>query len=137
MKILLGVVALLILAGCASSPVPTRLATPVAANRVFAPAAMRTPCADCGTLIVKRDAHTIMDAGVSEKFFVNKTPIATLWPSEKVRVYLTPGYYVLSAWMTPNYSVATAAVEIKTGQTRIYRLSVTSGGDLVIQPAAQ
>ncbi len=85
---------------------------------------------------MKRDAHTWLHAGAPEKLFVGETEIALLWPGEKVRVYLPAGYYVLSARGRMDNTVPTAAVDIKVGQTRVYRLSVTPW-TILIQPAVR
>lgn len=119
--------AALLLAGCASGPVPTAKAKPAPAPQIFAPASMLKPCAGCGIVIVKRDAHTMMAVGSKEHTFLDGKKIADLWPGEKITLYLPPAHYVLSATFAAWAGAPTKGFDLRAGERRVYRLAQESG----------
>jgi hypothetical protein len=137
MKRLILVSALLLaVSGCATEPVPTNTATPVPANRILK-AALTKPASGTGSLIVKRDVG-LNTSGCTFRLYINGTPFADIDTGEKVQIYLKPGEYIIGS--TPRTICMAGNAEssfvIGEGQTKIYRVSIGSAGELKLQPTA-
>lgn len=128
--------ALLILSGCATEVVPTQEASSVPRERILAPDLVR-PSTESGSVILKRDTG-LNNAACNFRLFLDGQAFADIGTSEKVQIYARPGEHILGAetngiCFAGNAETTTSLI---AGQTRIYRVSVGSGGELKLQPTA-
>lgn len=110
-----------VLVACSSSPVSLKAASPVPDSRINAPHAWLSPCEDCGALVVKRD--TFYGPQPLAHVAVNGKPVGKMKGGEKLALHLPPGDYVLSIQQSGMLNNPATDVTIRTGKTKIYRLS--------------
>jgi len=125
MRVLLGALALLSLAGCWTSPITAEKADPIPAQRqywVSSPSPSK--------LIVTRDTG-LFGVGCNHRFYIDGV-LAAEFASGEVGVFaVDPGRHILS--VKPSASCGGGAVterEVEVGQNSLVRrrLSVTPGG---------
>lgn len=128
MKIIL---VLLLLTGCATTPIPTSEATPVQ------PSSYGQPGPNTGQVIIKRDSGAVA-ALCATRVLVNGRVVAEVGPSEKVTLYLEEGAHILGAWPKDFCGGKLTEIEqtVKAGATSIFRIGAGSGGDFSIMPTA-
>lgn len=133
---ILATVLLLFLAACATHPISDTEATPVPSDRVLDYTYL-TPKPDTGQILVKRDSG-VGGSACSSRIFLNAKPVADLFSSEKVSMYLPAGRYILSAW--PNNicggGMSEVQADVIAGQTIRFRVGYGSNGDFSIYPTA-
>lgn len=134
-KILL-VVAIALLSGCSTQPVPTQQAKNVSANRIWDKKIVKKS-ADTGTVIVKRDSG-LMGSACLISIYIDGNPLADIDSREKVTFYPKPGRHVLSA--TPHGWCAGGMVEVGADVVKdkalIYRVGYGANGDFRFSPTA-
>lgn len=128
-------IVLLLLSGCATTPITLQQAVPVPGARVLAPqlVAQRS---NTGSLVVKRDSG-FMGSACTVRVFVDAVPVADLAPSEKVEVFV--GFGEHSVVVTSNGicggGTSETAVTILPERQRILRIASGQSGDLILQPS--
>lgn len=124
------------ISGCATEPVPTNAASPVPANRVLN-AGMTKPKDGSAMLILKRDTG-LNNGACTFRLSIDGQPFADIDVGEKVEIHTPPGEHILGARSNGICFAGNAetATSVKTGQSRTFRVSVGSGGELKIQPTA-
>src|SRR5215469_12643882 len=88
------ILVMLLLAGCATSPVRTSQSRAVPPSRLL-PAFSRLSQASPhkAQVSIIRDSGSL-NVGVRVKLFIDGAPIAFLWSGERVEVFLSPGYHI-------------------------------------------
>jgi hypothetical protein len=135
-KLPLSVVALALLASCATSPVPNEAAAHVPSDRILAPGLITTTA---GTLAVtiKRDSG-FLGGACSARAYVDGKPVADLRPGERVVVHLAPGDHIFSA--QPNGVCAGRMSEVratvKPGTPVNFTMGYGNNGDWALNVTA-
>ena len=132
------VAALVSIAGCATTPIPTENLVDVPHERVLIANYMQQNDA-FGRVIVKRDAGVVGSA-CDIRIYVNKDFVALASSGERAIMYLPPGDHILSA-RTNSFVCGGGLVEARTtviqGGTSTWRMSFTDGGkEFMLQPTA-
>lgn len=112
MRILVSALIALWLTGCSSMPVPIAEANPVTAEYIYAPEYLQ-PSDDRTekVVVVRDDAFEASKAGFV--LILDGTPVAELYPSDKVELYLGMGLHLGQIKMnTPIDIYAPSDVEI-------------------------
>lgn len=124
--------AVLSLAGCATSPTSTATAEP--ATSVL-PAGGITP--DRGTIAVTRDTGIVGSACVYY-LYVDGEQVASVKPGQRVEFGADPGERIVTAAVRGICGGGTANVEVavSAGQTKYLRAGATQTGDIRLEPAA-
>lgn len=139
MRILLAAVAVVMLAGCATSPVPSDKARPAPSERV---SGYQNPVPGGSSLIVTRDTG-FTGGGCFATVFLNGAPVAKLDTGEKAIFQVPPGEWLLgtaldgSALCATNPERMETAVVLKPGQQKKFRVFLPAGGgSLAVQPSS-
>jgi hypothetical protein len=127
---------LVTIVGCATEPMATSEAKPVPQDRILA-AQLINPTSGSASLIFKRDTG-LNNAACNFRLFIDGQPFADIDTGEKVQIHPAPGEHILGARSNGICFAgnAEAITTLAAGQTRTYRVSVGSGGELKIQPTA-
>ena len=136
LSVILSILSILAITGCATQPISNSVAVNVPSERVI-DLKYLDPKSDTGKVTVKRDSGAGGSA-CSSRIFVNAKPVADIRSSEKVVLYLTSGDYVLSAW--PNGmcggGMSEVRASVKTGEELNFRVGYGSNGDFSINATA-
>lgn len=136
MRIFIAGLALMVLGGCATSPVSVGEATPAPANRV---SAYQKPVDGGGTIIVTRDSG-FPGGGCFATVFLNGQPVAKLDPKEKASFKVPAGEWMVGAALEGKALCALnperleAEAIIRPGQTKKYRIYTSADGDVGVMP---
>ncbi|MGO4302187.1 hypothetical protein [Cupriavidus sp. RAF12] len=136
MKILVPLVLVVALAGCATTPIPAEQAKAVPAERLFA--FQQRPAGEYATLIVTRDTG-MAGARSDVKLSIGNQPAADVGAGETVRFYLPAGEVIVGAKLDElllSQPIVERAVALQPGQARRYRISVNPGVGVDLQPTA-
>lgn len=139
MKILIGLLLALVLAGCNSVPVSLSNATPAPADRVLA---FKTPPRGAsGTIVVTRDKG-FNGSPCYYALFINGTLAARLATSETATLYVPPGDLLLRSGRDPDGRGLCGTFKnewteretiLKDGEKKYFRLSIESNGKTDIE----
>ena len=136
MKRYLLLIAILILSGCSTQPVPTEVATNVTVDRVWDKKIVNKT-ENSGTIIIKRDSGFVGSACLISVYLDGKA-VADLSSREKVIFYPLAGRHILSA--TPHGWCAGGMVEtgadVELNKPLIYRVGYGANGDFRLSPTA-
>lgn len=134
MRILIGALAVALLAGCGTTPVSTRDATPVPPSRVLYTSAVK----DGGFLIVTRDKGWTAGGGCYVAVLVDGHVAARVGTGESVKLNLSPGRHIVGmsgdaeggglCGMQIGQSIKESTAEIRPGETQKYRISGDTNG---------
>lgn len=126
----------LLVAGCATTPIPTGQAPSVPRSRVLAPDYLQ-PRAGYGRVIVKRDEGFSASA-CNTRILANGAPIAEISTGEKVVFYLPPGDQMIAAIAAGICAggLTEAKVSVSPKRTATYRVGYGSNGEFQLQPTA-
>jgi hypothetical protein len=135
MKQILAACAVLLLAGCATSPVSRDVAKDVPANRLFA--YQQPSGADDGTLLLIRDSG-YLGSGCRVVIYIDDVQAASFSIAEKALLYIPAGRHILASGPTgkglcgmgngeASMKLSTA-IEIKAHHTTVYRIAIGAGG---------
>lgn len=119
----------LFLFGCATQPIPTNMATPVAANTVLCQSSE-----DSGDVIVKRDSG-LYGSGCAAYIYFDGKQITKLWPSQKMECSLSQGKHIVSVKMCFG-TLKEKAIFVERSETLILRVGVDSAGSVFISETA-
>lgn len=130
------IAALSLLAGCATTPVPTGQAPSVPRSRVLAPDLLQYR-PDYGQVVVKRDEGFSASA-CNTRILANGVPLAEISTGEKVVFYLPPGDQMIGAIAAGICAggLIEAKVGVSTQRAAIYRVGYGSNGEFQLQPTA-
>ncbi|KAF2391964.1 MULTISPECIES: hypothetical protein [Pseudomonas] len=140
MKVLPIVVSALVLAGCSTDPIPSRLATeaPPSQRIEF----QHKPQGEYAILQVVRDSgHT--GSLCSMGIYINGQKAALLDPGQKVSFYLPPGALIIGAGYSGSGMCGMGAARIERdasvvrNSTRTYRVSTSGDGVIDVSPTLQ
>lgn len=136
MQILIGAVAVAVLAGCATSPVPLSEAEQAPNSRVTG---YQARVSEGGQIIVTRDSG-FPGGGCYATVFINGEPVARLNPKEKAYFNVPAGEWMVGAALEGkalcglNAERLEAEALIKPGQTKRYRIYTSADGDVSVKP---
>lgn len=133
---IVGGAVLAALVGCATEPVATNAARPVPEERILA-ANLTKPQPGFASLILKRDTG-LNNTACNFRLFIDGQAFADIDTGEKVQIHTQPGEHIIGARSNGICFAGNAesSTTLKEGQTRVYRISVGSAGELSIQPTA-
>jgi len=135
MRILIGALGLVLLAGCASSPVPVDEARLAPSHRVTA---YQDPVKQSGQIVVIRDSGYI-GAGCYATVFLNGHPVARLNPSEKAYFNVPSGEWQIGAALDgkglcgANAERLEVEAAIQPGQSKKFRIFTPSDGAVQVK----
>jgi hypothetical protein len=135
MNRVLTLIAVMAVASCATTAVPTDQATP--ASEVLDPSVMAAR-ENAGKLIIKRDAGFVGSACAIQAS-VNGRPLANLRQGEAITLYLDAGEYILRASSKGicGGGDAESPLLLRAGEVRTYRISIDQGSSICLGPTAQ
>jgi hypothetical protein len=134
MKATIPFASCLLLAACATSPMPTeqtRLTTNVLDQH------MTSFKEKAGQLTIKRDPG-LLGSACAMRVLIGGKPLAELWPAERITAFLPPGEYVVSVQSTGvcGGGDAEAGVTLTAEQAKTYRISIDEGMSIRVAPTA-
>ena len=139
MKLFIGALAIALLAGCATSPVPSDKARPAPSDRV---SGYQKTVPGGSTLIVTRDTG-FLGGGCFATIFLNGAPVAKLDTGEKAVFQVPSGEWLLgaaldgSALCAANPERMETSVVLKQGQQKKFRVFLPAGGgSIAVQPSS-
>lgn len=139
MRKMLIALALIGLAGCATSPVPSSQAVSAPADRLLA---HQTPQDGAGTLTVIRDSG-FTGSGCYTTIFLNGDRAAKLAPEEKATFILPPGEWIVGAAIEGNGLCGVlnekrteTEVHLKRGQDKYFRVFSAPEAGLDVRPTS-
>lgn len=125
------VASIIVLAGCATHPVPNDRADRVEAMKYT------TPLQGGGKLVVKRDTG-FLGSGCRSHVYIDGEKVASLGTSDMVTLYLPAGEHMVGA-MNAGFcggGVSEAEVNLAANATKTYRIEYGDGGRITLQPTA-
>jgi len=132
MRIFLGVATVLLLAGCASSPVPSGEASPVPSKRLFA---YQTSVPGESFLVVTRDKGFV-GSGCNGTVSVDGVRAAEVGTGETAKFRVAPGEHIISV-STCGSGLKERETSIRSGATKKFRISIDSAMSLDLSPTMQ
>jgi len=139
MRKILTALALISLAGCATSPVPSAQAIKAPADRVLA---YQVALQSSGALTVIRDSG-FMGSGCYATIFLNGERAAKLAPEEKATFILPPGEWVVGAALEGaglcgplNEKRTETETILKQGQEKYFRVFSAPESGLDVRPTS-
>ena len=121
------------IAGCATSPITTTSAQPVPASQILS-ADLVTQTSGTAEVVVKRDSG-MRGMGCMVRIYADAKPVADLWRSEKVVMYLQEGDHIISA-STCGGGVVEIQTIVRAGKANTYRVGFGVVSELGIFPTA-
>jgi hypothetical protein len=143
-KILVVALCVVVLVGCASTPVPTDQAVSVPADRIFDTGKkFLSPSSDTGEVLIKRDSGTYAGGLCAGRIYVDGVQVADIERSEKIVLHLPEGQHVISLDLNA-VSILCAgrdmtrevAAIVKRGGRSAFRFGIDSERSLFFQPTA-
>lgn len=132
MKLILGVLAVVLLAGCATSPVPSGQADAVPSSRLFGH--QKQGNADA-VLIVTRD-RGFVGGGCNTTISIDGQKAAEIGTGETARFFVPAGEHIVSASSCGSGLKEREAV-LKAGATKKFRISIDSSMSMDLSPTMQ
>jgi hypothetical protein len=134
---LFALVLVVLMTGCATSPVTINQASPVPSSRILAPQLL-SQAQYTGSLVIKRDSG-FMGSACTVRIFLGALPVADLAPSEKVELFVPLGEHIVVATSISSFcggGISEAAVVIAPERQKILRVASGQSGDIHLQPSA-
>lgn len=130
MRFLVVIVAVAMLAGCASSAISVRDAKPVPSDEVYA--FQTKPAGESGKVTVVRDSGAV-GSGCDIVVYVDGRKAAKIGTGQRATFYLPPGSPSLGAGLAGSGLCAGAAIRsiaatVQTGKESLYRISGDMAG---------
>ncbi len=132
MKLIFGVLALALLAGCATSPVPSGQADPVPSSRLFG--YQKQGSADA-VLIVTRDKGFV-GGGCNTTISIDGQKSAEIGTGETARFFVPAGEHIISA-SSCGSGLKEREAALKAGATKKFRISIDSSMSMDLSPTMQ
>lgn len=136
LRLLLPLFLAAMFAGCATTPIPAEQAKPVPAVRLFG--YQQPPSRDYATLQITRDSG-MPGARNDVKISIDNHRAAEIGPGESARFYVPVGEVIIGAKLDEfllSQPLVERTVELKPGQARRYRISITPGVGVDVHPTA-
>lgn len=130
MRTLIAAVAVVMLAGCASTAISVRDAEPVPTDEVYA--FQSKPSGDSGQITVVRDSGAV-GSGCDIVVYVDGHKAAKIGTGQRATFYLPSGSLSLGAGLAGSglcagAAIRTIAATVKSGKESLYRISGDIGG---------
>lgn len=132
MKLIVGALAVAMLAGCATSPVPSGMADPVPSSRLFA---YQTPKGGDAVLIVTRDTGFV-GGGCNTSVSIDGQKSAEIGTGETAKFFVSPGEHIVGA-SSCGSGLKEREANIKAGSTKKFRISIDSSMSMDLSPTMQ
>lgn len=129
MKLIIGVLAVALLAGCATSPIPSDKADPVPASRLLANQTQREGDA---VLIITRDTGFV-GGGCNTTISIDGHRSAEIGPGETAKFYVPAGDHIVSATSCGS-GLKEREASLKSGGTKRFRISIDSAMSMDLSP---
>ncbi|MEB0226248.1 hypothetical protein [Pseudomonas sp. 10S4] len=136
MKFFVGALAIVVLAGCATSPVPSSEALPAPAERVTD---FQRKADGGGQIVVTRDSG-FAGGGCYATVFLNGKPVARLNPKEKAVFQVPSGEWLVGAGLEGQALCGVNAERLETetivkpGQEKKFRIYTSGDGSVGVKP---
>ncbi|WP_080693444.1 hypothetical protein [Pseudomonas chlororaphis] len=131
MRILIAAVAVALLAGCATSPIPSEQADPVPGSRLFS---YQKPVSGYSTLIVTRDTGFV-GGGCNAAVSIDGRKSAEIGSGETAKFFVPAGEHIVSASACGN-GLKEREANIKPGGTKRFRISIDSAMSMDLSPTS-
>jgi hypothetical protein len=130
MRFLIGVLALGLLAGCASSAIPVSQAEPVPSDELYAFQAK--PSGESGKLTVVRDSGMV-GSGCDIVVYIDGRKAAKVGTGQRASFYLPPGSPSIGAGLAGSglcggAAIRTISANVQSSKESLYRISGDVGG---------
>lgn len=129
MRIFMGAIAVVVLAGCATSPTPSSEADPVPAKRLFS---YQKPNSDQSTLVVTRDTGFV-GSGCNTTISIDGRKSAEIGSGETAKFFVPAGDHIISASACGS-GLKERETSIKSGATKRFRISIDSAMSMDLSP---
>jgi len=129
MKFIVGASAVVLLAGCATSPVPSDKADPVPSSRLFS---NQKPGSGDAILIVTRDTGFV-GGGCNTTVNIDGRKSAEIGAGETAKFFVPAGDHILSASACGS-GLKEREASIKAGSTKRFRISIDSSMSMDLSP---
>lgn len=130
MRILIGLVAVMVLAGCASSAISVKEASPAPSDELYA--FQSKPAGESGKVTVVRDSGMV-GSGCDIVVYVDGRKAAKVGTGQRASFYLPAGTPSIGAGLAGSGLCAGAAIRtisanVQAGKESLYRISGDIGG---------
>lgn len=130
MRILIGMVGLALLAGCATQPTPIQQAEPVPVDELYA--FQSAPNANSGSLIVVRDSGAL-GSGCDVVVYIDGKKSAKIGPGQRASFHLPPGQPnigigLAGSGLCGGMAVRSITGNVRSGEEAVYRISGDMSG---------
>ncbi|WP_192560299.1 hypothetical protein [Pseudomonas allokribbensis] len=132
MKLILGVLAVALLAGCATSPVPSSKADPVPSSRLFV---YQKPVSGDSVLIITRDTGFV-GGGCNTSVSIDGQKAAEIGAGETAKFFVPAGEHIVGA-SSCGSGLKEQETNVKTGSTKKFRISIDSAMSMDLSPTMQ
>lgn len=132
MKLIMGALAVVLLAGCATSPVPSGKADPVPSLRLFGFQSQESTDA---VLVVTRDTGFV-GGGCNTTISIDGKKAAEIGTGESARFFVSAGEHIISA-SSCGSGLKEREANIKAGTTKKFRISIDSSMSMDLSPTMQ
>ena len=129
MKLFVGALVVALLAGCATSPVPSDKADPVPNSRLFS---NQKPGSGDAILIVTRDTGFV-GGGCNTTVSIDGRKSAEIAAGETAKFFIPAGDHILSASACGS-GLKEREASIKAGSTKRFRISIDSSMSMDLSP---
>ena len=129
MKLIVGALAVALLAGCATSPIPSDKADPVPASRLFA---NQKQNAGDAVLIVTRDTGFV-GGGCNTTINIDGRKSAEIGSGETAKFFVAAGDHIVSA-SSCGSGLKEREASLKAGSTKRFRISIDSAMSMDLSP---
>lgn len=124
---------IIMMSGCATSPITTTSAQPVPASQILSAELVRQTSGSA-EVVVKRDSG-MRGMGCMVRIYADAKPVVDLWRSEKVVMYLPEGDHIISA-STCGGGVVEIQTIVRAGKVNTFRVGFGVVSELGIFPTA-
>lgn len=130
MKLIVGVLAVALLAGCASSAIPVSQADPVPRDELYA--FQTKPVGQSGKVTVVRDSGMV-GSGCDIVVYVDGRKAAKIGTGQRASFYLPPGNPSIGAGLAGSglcggAAIRTISANVQSGKESLYRISGDMSG---------
>jgi len=129
MKLIVGALVVALLAGCATSPVPSDKADPVPNSRLFS---NQKPGSGDAILIVTRDTGFV-GGGCNTTVSIDGRKSAEIAAGETAKFFIPAGDHIISA-SSCGSGLKEREANIKAGSTKRFRISIDSSMSMDLSP---
>lgn len=133
---ILPMIAVIMLAGCATKPVTNEQAKDVPSKQII-DSSLLSRKTGTGQVIIKRDSG-FMGSACMSRVYIDGKEIADLDTSQKIVVYPTIGEHIFSAWPKGicGGGMSEQSGKVTEQSTLMYRIGYGTNGDFGIHPTA-